>query len=234
MKEIEIKGHIREGVGKKVVRRLRASGEVPGILYGHKEEPVALAVNEHDLWYILHKSASENLILKLAFTGNGSKTVTTLIREVQHHPVTGDILHFDLQRISLDEKLRVGIPVRLEGVPRGVKEFGGILDQVAREVEVYTTPREIPDYLSIRVDEMEIGDTIHLEDIMELYPGVEFMEDSDITLAHVSPPPKKIEIVTEEAAEEEEEPEEGEEAAEEAEEEAAEGEKAEGEEKEES
>lgn len=232
MKEIEIKGRVRKGVGKKIAHKLRAGGEVPGILYGHKKEPIAVAVSEHDLWYILHKSTSENLILKLSFSDNGAEPVTTLIRDVQHHPVTGDILHFDLQRISMNEKLRVGVPLRVEGVPRGVKEFGGILDQVAREVLVYSTPKEIPEFVSIRIEDMEIGDSIHLEDIIKQHPGIEFVEEPEMMLAHISPPPKKIEVVTEEIAEEEEEVEEGEEEAEEAAEEGEGKEKEEAEEEE--
>jgi large subunit ribosomal protein L25 len=232
MKEIKIKGRVRKGVGKKIAHKLRASGEVPGILYGHKEEPIALAVPEHDLWYILHKSTSENLILSLSLSDNGGEPVTALIRDVQHHPVTGDILHVDLQRISLNEKLNVGVPLKLEGVPRGVKEFGGILDQVAREIVVYSTPREIPEFVSVTIEEMEIGDSIHLEDIVKQYPDIEFAEEPEMMLAHISPPPKKIEVATEEVAEEEE-VEEGEEEVEEVAEE-GEGEEKEEAEKEES
>jgi large subunit ribosomal protein L25 len=176
-------------------------GEIPGILYGHKEEPTMLTVSEHELWHILHNATSEHLILRLEIEGAGSDDVVTLVRDVQHHPVTGDILHIDFQRISLDEKIKVGVPVALIGQATGVKEFGGILDHGVREVTVHCKPAEIPESLEVDVTGMEIGHSIHISDIMPLYPNLEFMDDPNVTLAHVSPP-KKIEVTREEIEEE--------------------------------
>ena len=217
MKRINLKSRVREGSGKKSAHKIRAAGEVPGILYGHKEEPVSLSVPEHDLWVILHHATSEHLILRLDVEGTKDKDILTLVRDVQHHPVTGDILHVDFQRISMHEKIKVGVPVDLIGTARGVKEFGGILDHGMREIMVKCMPEEIPESLPVDVSNMEIGDSIHLSDIMGQYAQLEFIDDENVTLAHVSPP-KKLEVF-EEAAEA------GEEAAgEEAEGEAAEGE----------
>lgn len=213
MKEIQLRSRIREGSGKKAAHKIRAAGDIPGILYGHKAEPISLIVPEHELWQILHHATSEHLILKLKIEDSGEGDVLTLVRDVQHHPVTGDILHVDFQRISMDEKIKVGVPVELDGIARGVKEFGGILDHVVREVTVKCTPKEIPEALTIDVSEMDIGNSIHLSEIMMSYPKLEFLDDPSVTLAHVSPP-KKLEILAEE---EEEAPEEveGEEAPEE-------------------
>jgi len=146
---------------------------------------------------------------------------TTLVRDVQHHPVSGDILHVDFQRISRDEAIKVGIPVVLTGLARGVKEFGGILDQGVREVMVATTASSVPKHLEIDVSDLMINDTIHVSDLVVLYPDIDFLDEGHINLAHVSPP-KKLEIAEEleEGAEEGEEGEEGE---------GAEGEGAEGE-----
>ncbi len=222
MKRINLKSRIREGSGKKSAHKIRSVGEVPGVLYGHKEEPVSLSVPEHDLWVILHHATSEHLILRLDVEGTKDNDVLTLVRDVQHHPVTGEILHVDFQRISMHEKIKVGVPVELIGIARGVKEFGGILDHGMREVMVKCLPEEIPESLPVDVSNMEIGDSIHLSNIMGQYDQLEFLDDESVTLAHVSPP-KKLEVF-EEAAEE------GEEAAgEEAEGEAEEGEKEEAE-----
>ena len=216
MKRINLTSRVREGSGKKSAHKIRAAGEVPGILYGHKEEPVSLSVPEHELWVILHHATSEHLILRLDVEGTKDKDVLTLVRDVQHHPVTGDILHVDFQRISMHEKIKVGVPVKLVGTARGVKEFGGILDHGVREVMVKCLPEEIPESLDIDVTHMEIGNSIHLSEITADYAKLEFLDDEHVTLAHVSPP-KKLEVLEE--AEEEA----AEEAAEGAEGEAAEG-----------
>jgi large subunit ribosomal protein L25 len=199
MKRINLKSRVREGSGKKSAHKIRAAGEVPGTLYGHKEEPVSLSVPEHDLWVILHHATSEHLILRLDVEGTKDKDVLTLVRDVQHHPVTGDILHVDFQRISMHEKIKVGVPVELVGTARGVKEFGGILDHGMREIMIKCMPEEIPESLPIDVSNMEIGDSIHLSNIMGQYTQLEFLDDENVTLAHVSPP-KKLEVF-EEAAE---------------------------------
>lgn len=200
MQEIKLKSRIREGVGKKTAHTLRAHGEVPGVLYGHKEMPMKLAVPEHELWTILHNATSEYLILKLEIEGGDAGGVLTLVRDVQHHPVTGDILHVDFQRISVGEQIKVGVPVELVGQSIGVKEFGGILDHGVREVTVRCTPGEIPDALVIDVSSLEIGQSVHLADIKGRYQQLEFLDDPHVTLVHVSHP-KKIEVAVEEAGE---------------------------------
>jgi large subunit ribosomal protein L25 len=199
MKQIVLSTKIRQGSGKKSAHKIRAGGSIPGILYGHKEEPISLTVPEHELWQMLHHSSSEHLILKLKIEDSKEGDILTLVRDVQHHPVTGEILHIDFQRISMAEKIKVGVPVDLNGIARGVKEFGGILDHGVREVNVKCTPGEIPEALHIDVSEMEIGNSVHLRDIMMHYPNLEFLDDPSVTLAHVSPP-KKLEITAEEEA----------------------------------
>ncbi len=201
MHSITLETRIREGKGTTVAHRLRKEGEVPGILYGHNEEPIKLAVPEHELWHILHNATSEHLILTLHIAGAANGDVLTLVRDVQHHPVSGDILHVDFQRISLNEKIKVGVPVELVGTARGVKEFGGILDHGVREVMIHCTPKQIPGSITVDVSDMEIGNSVHISDIMSQYPDLEFMDDSNVTLAHISPP-KKLEIPEEAVAEE--------------------------------
>ncbi len=222
MREIKLKSRIREEIGKKAAHRMRAEGQVPGVLYGHKKEPIILTIPEHELWTILHNSTSEHLILKLEIEGGEKGEVLILVRDVQHHPVSGDILHIDFQRISAGEQVKVGVPVDLVGQARGVKEFGGILDHGIREVMVRCTPVEIPEALVVDVSALEIGQSIYISDIMDRYQQLEFLDDSHVAVAHVSPP-KKLELAGEEA-------EEAAEAGAEAEgEEAPEGEEAEGE-----
>jgi large subunit ribosomal protein L25 len=201
MQDIKLKTRLREETGTKVAHKLRRGGEVPAILYGHREGPLNLALPEHELWHILHSATSEHLILTLDIEGAEETEVLTLVRDVQHHPVTGDILHIDFQRISFTEKIKVGVPVVLTGTSHGVKEFGGILDHGVREVKIHCTPKQIPDAIQVDVTDMEIGNSIHISDIASQYPELEFLDDANVTLAHVSPP-KKLEV-KEEAVEEE-------------------------------
>jgi len=213
MKTIKLTARMREEASKKNVHKLRHAGEIPGVLYGHKKDPVHLAIPEHEFWSILHSATSEHLIIKLEVDGVDMEDHITLVRDVQHHPVSGDILHVDFQRISKSENIKVGIPVMLTGVARGVKEFGGILDQGVREVMVATTASSVPEQLELDVSELMINDTIHVSDLVALYPDIDFLDEGHINLAHVSPP-KKLEVAEEleEGAEEGAEGEEGEDA----------------------
>lgn len=222
MQEVSLKVKVREGTGKKYAHKIRTKGEIPGILYGHGKENIVLSVPEHDLWHILHHSSTEHIILTLEIEGASEDNLTTLIRDVQHHPVTGDILHVDFQRISKDEPVKVDVPIELEGQPKGVKDFGGVLDHAVREVTIKCKPLEIPEFLEIDVTQLGIGDSIHVSDLASAYPNIEILDDPTITIAHVSPPKKLevAEVAEEEAAtaEEGEEKKEGEEAEEESEE----------------
>ena len=196
MKRIQLKARLRSGSGKKSAHALRKAEEIPAVLYGHKKDAVSLAIPEHDFWQILHHATTEHLILELAVDGMSMDDALVLVRDVQHHPVTGDVVHIDFQRISLQEQIKVGIPVTLNGVPRGVKEFGGILDHSVREVAVNTTPAQIPESVEIDVSELLIGQSVHVSDLVALYPGIEFVDDAQMTIAHVSPP-KKLEVAAE-------------------------------------
>jgi len=196
MKTINLKARRRVEASKKNVHKLRQQGEIPGVLYGHKKDPVHVAVPAHEFWIILHNSTSEHLIIDLEIEGVDMDEHTTLVRDVQHHPVSGDILHVDFQRISMDENIKVGVPVLLTGTARGVKEFGGILDQGVREVMVSTTATLVPEQLEIDVSHLMINDTVHVSDLITQYPGIDFLDEGHINLAHVSPP-KKLEIAEE-------------------------------------
>ncbi len=186
MKHMNLKAIPRDTGGKKIARLLRRTGGIPAILYGHKLEPMNLTVGHKELWHILHAATTEHMILNLELEGSSEGTILTLVREVQHHPVTGDVLHLDLLRISTDEKLHIGVPVELTGLPRGVKDQGGVLDHGVREVMLNVKPMEIPEKLPIDVSELAIGQSLHVEDLVKLYPALEFVTGPHVTIAHVS------------------------------------------------
>ena len=173
MKHMNLKSRLREADGKKLARRLRRTGDIPAILYGHKRDPLNLSVGQKDLWHILHSATSEHMILNLDIEGAQEGSILTLVRDVQHHPVTGNVLHLDLQRISIDEKLHIGVPLELTGLAPGVKDQGGILDHGVREVTLNVKPMEIPEKLSIDVSALAIGQSLHVSDLVAIYPDLE-------------------------------------------------------------
>ena len=188
----------RDGTGKGVARSLRASGRIPGIIYGHGREPQALAIDTRELEKLLSKISAESTVIELTLDG---KSAQTLIREIQRHPFKRQILHVDFQELVAGEKIIVRLPIVLSGVPDGVRQDGGVLDQTLRELEVEVDPANIPSHIEIDVTPLKIGDSIHVRDV-KLPEGVEVITELDSSVCVVSAPRAVVEetVVTEEAA----------------------------------
>ncbi len=196
----------RADSGKGVARQLRFKGQIPAILYGHKKEPVQLALSEIDLRKIFQVS-TDSVIVNLSVKGDKTASGTAIVREVQRHPTTGRVLHIDLQRIALDEKVRVQIPIVLKGDAMGVKEIGGILEHGLREFSITCLPSSILESIEIDVTELNIGDSIHVSDIVDRYPDFDFNDFDATTVANVVPPKVEVEPTAVEEEEVAEEPE---------------------------
>jgi large subunit ribosomal protein L25 len=183
MAVIALTGERRERLGKGGARTTRRDGKIPGVLYGHGEEPVPLSIGarEFDLALRAHKGA--NPIVNLAVAGG---EYTALVRAVQYDPMTHDILHLDFQHISLTETIEVRVAVHLTGIPVGVKDAGGILETILRDIEVRCLPTAIPASLDADVSHLNIGDSVHVRDLS--VPNVEVLTDPDATVATVVPP----------------------------------------------
>jgi large subunit ribosomal protein L25 len=207
MKEVTLEAVTRTESGKGVARKMRARGKIPAVVYGKDEKPVALEM-DYDRFHTAMKNASgENLLINLSIDGadSGKKA---LIKEIQRDPVDGHLLHIDFMHISMTEKIRVTVPVVLEGTPDGVKNFGGIMSWVIRHLDVFCLPKDIPDKITIDVSELKIHDSIHVNDIEA--GDIEILENPERTVVSIVPPT----VVKEEVPAEGEEGEEGEEAAE--------------------
>ncbi len=205
MENFKLETEVRSDSGKGAAHKLRAVGHIPAVLYGHKEEPVSLVVEETAIRAILH-SHPDSAVIDLDVKGGKSKgLVNVVVRDVQRHPASGKLLHIDFQRISLDEKIRVEVRIILTGDPRGVKEQGGILEHVTRSLRIMSLPGAIPEAVEIDVTHLMIGDSIKLRDIVDVHRDIEILDDTDITLANLIPP-----IVEAKPEEEEAEVEEGE------------------------
>jgi large subunit ribosomal protein L25 len=201
MERFALQSEVRDGAGKGVARKLRMSGRLPAVLYGRKEVPLGLSLAEVDVRNILRQHP-DTAIVDLSIGGGAS--AHAIIRDVQRHPASGRLLHIDLQRISLTEKVRVEVHVHVEGLPDGVKNQGGILEHGTRTVNVLCLPTDIPESIHVDVSALRIHDSTRIKDIVAAYPGVEFLDDVETTLATVIPPVVETvvaPVVTEEAAE---------------------------------
>lgn len=220
-REAQIRAERREATGKGAARELRRAGRIPGILYGHGEESVPLTVDEGDLHRLVHSISIDNTLVDLTVGGDGGEAIKVLVRELQRHPVRDQFVHVDFFHIAMDEMIHVDVPVIVVGTAIGVKEKGGVLDHQLRELEVYCLPGAIPEKVEVDVSELDIGDAIHVRDIV--LPDVEVETDPDRSVVAVLAPTVIEEPEEEEVPEEELEPEligreaeEGEEAPEEA------------------
>ncbi|HLY98179.1 MAG TPA: 50S ribosomal protein L25, partial [Candidatus Angelobacter sp.] len=151
---VEAQARADESRGKNEARRLRASGRVPAVVYGAKKQPAAISVDPKQITKILHSESGHNTIFDLALNGDKTKV---MIVDWQYEPIKSRLLHIDLKRIAMDEKIRVRVPVHLSGEAAGVKQQGGILDQVLREVEIECLPADIPSHINADISNLVFG-----------------------------------------------------------------------------
>ena len=194
---VELKGEVRRQTGKEAAKKLRRRKFIPAIVYGQGVEPVPIAVSPRDLLKALE--AGENVIIKLSLQENGSfSSRTVILKELQRHPVRGDVLHADFLEISMERRLRVAVPVQLVGEAIGVKAKGGILDQHLRELSVECLPMAIPDRIEVDISALDIGDAIHVRDL-QVGEGIKVLEDPERKMVSVIAP--EVEAVAEVTAE---------------------------------
>ena len=196
MSVVKLTAKPRTATGKGGARKARAAGDIPAVLYGPGEEPQTLEINYTDFMKIYHGGHGENVLVDLDFgAGQPSKV---LFREVQRDPVTEHVLHVDLYHVSMTKAIKVHVPVHLIGIPTGVKDAGGILQHVMREVEVECLPMDIPEHLDVDVSELGIQDAVHVSDLAT--GKFTLTDDPARTVASVIPPVVSTEPTAEEAA----------------------------------
>lgn len=193
---VPLQGRVRPARGKGPARQARRDGFIPGVMYGHGETPVALAVQKREFELAMKTARGSNIIVGLMLDGAAAQTA--IIREVQRDPVSYDILHLDFHHISLTEKVKVEVTVHLVGLADGVKNGGGVLEHIARTIEVECLPTEIPARLEADVSALGIGDSIHVRDLVVINATV--LSDPDMTIATVVPPTKAVEATPGEVA----------------------------------
>lgn len=200
MSETSIAVEIRESRGKGAARKLRAARKIPAELYGHNQANFSLTLDPGALDTLLHTSqAGINTLIDLEGASEVAGKVV-LIKELQRHPVRGTMVHVDLYELNLREHIVVSVPVHLTGTPHGVT-MGGLMDHALREIELDCLPRAIPDEIVIDVSGLDVGDSIHVSDLV-LPEGTELRTDSELSVVSVSAPAaeEEEEVVAEDEA----------------------------------
>jgi len=198
--EYSLNVETRADTGKGVARKLRAAGRIPGVCYGPSDpQPIVLDPRALDL--LLRRSTSGmNTLIDLRVTGGGAfDGKTVLIKEVQRDPITNAPLHADFFALDMTHTIDVEVPIYVTGTAVGVSLMGGILDHVLREIEVECLPGSIPDEIVVDVSALDIGDSIHIRDLV-LPAGVELRSDPVLSVVSVVAP-KAIEDELPEAEE---------------------------------
>ena len=173
----------RADTGKGVARKLRADGQVPAVIYGHNRAPQSLTLDARVLGLTLERVSAAS-VFELAL---GGTTVRALIREIQRHPVKRTLVHVDFQELVAGEKVTVRVPLVFVGTADGVRNQGGLLEEVTRELEISADPSSIPDHIDVDVTALTIGHPLHVSDLT-LPEGVTTATDPTATVVQVSAP----------------------------------------------
>lgn len=213
MEQIDLKAQIRKTIGNGPARTLRREGKVPAVLYGPKTEPVLLSIDSKEFEQILKESSVGSVLLNLQIQNGQTMMRSAMIKELQTHPVSGNFLHVDFYEVDMQQKITAKVPVVAKGQSKGV-ELGGLMQYLRRELDVLCLPTAIPEVIEVDITDLDIGDSIHVEDI-SLAGDIEIQADTNFTVVTVLAPKVEEEPVEEEELEEGEELAEGEEAAEE-------------------
>src|ERR1700693_3743684 len=168
---------------KNVARRVRMGGKIPGVLYGAGKESMPVTLDPRQVTRILHSATGHNTIFDLAVEG-GERTKAMIV-DWQYEPIKSSLLHIDLKRIAMDQKLKVRVPIVLKGEAAGVKQQGGILEQILREVEVECLPGDIPSAIEADVSELVFGKVLRVSDLKR-DDKIEFITETNQPIAHIT------------------------------------------------
>ncbi len=190
--DVLLKAQVRES-GSNRAAKVRKQDKIPAIIYGHKEEPIAIAFDRHDFVEALHHG---HRVMDVELDGKKGKL---LVKDLQYDHLGKDVIHADLIRVSLTEKVQVQVPVELKGTAAGAAE-GGIIDEHLNQIEVECLVTNIPELIEISVKEIQVGDSIHAKDV-SLPAGVKMITDPEALIAtcHLVAAAKSTEELEEEA-----------------------------------
>ena len=185
-KHIKLAAHTRSGAGRTSVKKIRAAGKIPAVIYGATQPSTNIEVGAREMGEVLAHATGEHFLVELEVADGASVSKRlALVQEVQHHPVRSTILHVDFHVVADDEKLHAHIPVETSGEPVGVKNFGGRLEVLLHSVEVECLPKDLPELIRVDVSAMNVGEAVHLRDLV-LPAGVSVRGDGDLTVVRIA------------------------------------------------
>src|SRR5215831_16466488 len=187
MKSVALNAFLRTASRRNGNKQLRATGRIPAVIYGRQVKPQNLEVDAKELGDVIHHSASENVLVDLAIKDDASPKRLALVQEVQHHPLSGHVLHVDFHEVNENEKVTINVPVETTGEPLGVKNSGGVLEHVLFKLKVRALPKDLPEQIEIDVTNLELNKTIHIGEV-KAPAGVEIMGDKNIPVVSVAVP----------------------------------------------
>lgn len=191
MDQVTLRAQPRGDFGTRPSKRLRREGLVPATVYGKNSDAKSITVDGRELYKVLHTEAGRNALINVDI--GGDIEVLAVAREVQRHPVRGEIIHLDLIQISMDETIAAEISVEYVGTPIGVIEDGGFVEAIATTVSILALPAAIPGSIVVEIDEMATGDTLKVSDLPAL-EGVEYTDELDRPLVTVLLPRVEEEV----------------------------------------
>ena len=181
-----LQAETREGRGKNEARRLRARGRIPAVVYGaEKGKAVEIAVDPKMLLRILHSESGVNTLIGLQLAGGATRV---LVKEYQLDPIDHKLLHADFYQVAMDKTITVTVPIVLKGEAKGVKQQGGIVDFVHREIEIEVLPGDIPENISVDISELMLHEGIRVRDLHTDGSKWKATSDPDMMIVHVVPP----------------------------------------------
>jgi large subunit ribosomal protein L25 len=187
MKSVSLNAFPRTLGRRAGAKKLRANGRIPAIIYGRQAQPQNLEVSAKEMEDLIHRSISENLLVDLAVSEDARPKRLALVQEVQHHALSGKVLHVDFHEIAETEKVTVSVPVETIGEAEGVKTQGGVLEHVLFKVKARGLAKDLPEVLTVDVSHLKIGEAVHLGEI-KAPPGVELVGDKQIPVIAVAAP----------------------------------------------
>ncbi len=195
MARIALSAEKREQTNKSLMGILRRGGSVPGIVYHKGDKSVSIQVSGKSLTAVLHTDAGRNVLIDLKIKNEKpEKSRTVVVKELQHDPVRGDILHVDFHQISLTEKIMVNVPIIEKGEAVGVKNEGGILESPLRELHIECLPTDIPEHIEVDISGLKLNESIHVRDL-KLPAAIKILNDPEMVIVQV-----KLPVVEEVAA----------------------------------
>jgi large subunit ribosomal protein L25 len=204
-KNIVVEVAERSEHGKNASRRLRKGGGVPGVVYGLDRPPFSVGVAARKIEEVLGLESGRNTIFTLALAGQ-DRSRAVMIKALQRHPVTERLVHVDFVRVDLARSVRVSVPIRLSGIAEGVKNEGGLLEFILRQIEVECLPADIPEHLDLDVTGLHLNQHLAVKDLPPR-ERVTVLEDADSIICVVAVPKEEAAPVVEEVAAETAEPE---------------------------